>query len=112
MPRNAKLDIEQDQSHVQSYSINQAENAAQWNEIGSLMFSSGSPSKLIMRNAPGEQCSEPPCFWVADAFRLTWAGEKCSPSPNIQKQDAQTTGVPEKQDAQASSLAKETTTAG
>lgn len=78
MPRNAKLDIEQDQSQVQSYIINQAENGAQWNAIGSQMFSSGKAAKLIMKNSPTEQCADSTCFWVADAFRLTWTGETCS----------------------------------
>jgi len=85
MPRNAKLDIEQGQGQVQSYTINQAENGAQWNAIGSQMFSAGKAAKLIMKNSPNEQCADSTCFWVADAFRLTWTGETCSSSSGMMK---------------------------
>lgn len=91
LPRNARLEVERNERPVQTFSINQAENPAQWNEIGSLEFSAEIPAKLVMRNRHDEQCgvrdilskgcsgrrNEESCFWVVDAFRLSWSGETC-----------------------------------
>merc|ERR1719162_1637849 len=79
LPRSTSLVIQHDDKRLpQSYFINQAENGGQWNEIGSIMLSPSAGTKFSMRNAPGEECAASTCFWVADAIRLTWTGEKCS----------------------------------
>jgi hypothetical protein len=61
-----------------TFYINQAAGGGQWNEIGSLPFFTGIEGKLTMRNSLDEQCSAANCFWVADAFRLTWTGPNCA----------------------------------
>jgi hypothetical protein len=95
MPRNARLDFEINQVLAETHYINQAEKSAQWNEVGSHMFSEGQAAKLVMRNSHEEKCLTPPCFWMADAFRLTWTGEVCSsqaamePLEKTQEKDSQ-----------------------
>jgi hypothetical protein len=46
--------------------------------IGSLPFKEGKKVKLTMSNSPDEKCDSSSCFWVADAFKLTWTGLQCS----------------------------------
>jgi hypothetical protein len=77
LPTNAALEVQHSQGQNQNYFVNQARNAAQWNEIGSHIFLSGTPGKLTMRSSSAEQCEDSHCFWVVDAFRLTWKGEEC-----------------------------------
>jgi hypothetical protein len=91
LPRNAKFDIERGRCPAQSYVINQAKNGGQWNEVGMLEFVSGEGAKLVMRNSKDEQCglrdrlskkyglkdATDACFFVVDAFRLTWTADEC-----------------------------------
>jgi hypothetical protein len=81
LPSNAFLEIEY-QGGRKPLFINQAVNGAQWNEIGSFMFSEGKEGRLTMRSSPEEKCADN-CFWVADAFRLTWKGHQCTASPTV-----------------------------
>lgn len=84
LPRNARLDLDYCRGKKDTLYINQAENGAQWNKIGEYMFYEGVEGRLTMRNAPEEKCAtQGNCFWIADAFRLTWKSQKCG--DNMQK---------------------------
>jgi hypothetical protein len=78
LPRNAKLDISS--GKLQKWTtINQAVNGAQWNNCNcDFYIEQGVTAELTMKNHPGEQCDTGNCFWVVDAFRLTWIGETCN----------------------------------
>jgi hypothetical protein len=77
MPRNANIDVDYCRGRSTKFSVNQAENGGQWNEIGWLPFYVGQEGRFTLRNHDQEMCDQQPCFWVADAFRVTWMGEKC-----------------------------------
>lgn len=77
LPRNARVELDYCRGQSTTWYVNQEKKAAQWNEIGRLPFYKGEAAKITMRNSVHEQCSEPPCFMVMDAFRLTWKSEKC-----------------------------------
>lgn len=79
MPSNSHLDVDHHGGMSTLY-INQAQNPAKWNEIGMFMFSKGDEGRLIMKNSAQEKCgmgSGGDCFWVVDAFRLTWKAHQC-----------------------------------
>jgi len=83
LPRNARLEVETGINSSTMYQINQAERGAQWNEVGLLGFDADIPGKLTMRSSINEQCAEA-CFWVVDAFRLTWVAAQCPEDPDDQ----------------------------
>jgi len=78
LPRNAELNIDYCQGMSKTLQINQAVQGAQWNEIDRLPFHKGHQGKFTMKNKQGEQCDTGSCFWVADAFRLTWVANECN----------------------------------
>lgn len=98
LPRNARVEVETGMNGSSMFQINQAERAAQWNEVGWLHFYEDVPSKLTMRNSFDEQCAEN-CFWVVDAFRLTWMAARCP--ENLDHQNSLQTQVQESPAADA-----------
>lgn len=78
LPSNAILHVDYCKGLSTSFSIDQSQNPAQWNEVGKLMFFKGSSGKLTMRNFNGEKCSAESCYWVVDAFRMTRVGNSCT----------------------------------
>jgi len=108
LPRNARLDVDFCKGLTTTFSINQAQHGAQWNEVGSLMFYEGYEGRITMRNSPDEQCSADDCFMVVDAFRLTRTGDHCAPKsatpkvPNADVSNAPNTNASEASDTDAS----------
>jgi len=82
-PSNAQLDVDYCRGLQQTFHINQGRNGGQWNPVAKLMFYEGRMGKVTMRNAVGEQCRSPPCFFVTDAFRMTWTHDTCSPDAHL-----------------------------
>jgi hypothetical protein len=93
LPRNARLEVEFCKGRSRVFQINQAERAAQWNEVGRLPFQEGIPGKLTMRSSSDAQCAES-CLWVVDAFRLTWMATRC-PEEDLHRQNSPQTQVQE-----------------
>lgn len=86
LPRNARLDIDYCKGKSSTIYINQAVQGGQWNEIGTFPLFKGYEGSLTMRNAVNEQCElQGNCFWVVDAFRLTWKGTECLPRNNSEE---------------------------
>lgn len=77
LPSNARLDVDFCEGLKKTFYVDQATRGGQWNKIGSLPFFQGHKGRLTMRNSPVEKCDASQCFWIADAFRLTWTGPKC-----------------------------------
>lgn len=86
LPSNAVLDINYCSSKQKRFHIDQGSNGAQWNPVGKLPFDKGRSYDFTMRNHNAEQCRAPPCFWVADAFRLTLMGDRCSSDGKLMMQ--------------------------
>jgi len=59
--------------------IDQASNGGRWNILGRLPFNVGWPSRILLtrRGLPNYVCPDGKCFWVGDAFRLTWLANTC-----------------------------------
>jgi hypothetical protein len=77
LPSNARLDVDYCKGLKKMFYVDQATRGGQWNKIGSLPFYKGHKGRLTMRNSPDEKCDASQCFWIADAFRLTWTGPRC-----------------------------------
>jgi hypothetical protein len=58
-------------------SVDQTINGDRWNEIGLLPFYVGWEGSIAL----GENCPDDSCFWLLDAFRLTWLADSCSEVP-------------------------------
>jgi len=98
LPTNAHLDIDYCKGKSAAFEVNQATKGGQWNQIVSgLMFYKGIEGRLTMKNHQGEVCGMGgDCFWIADAFRLTYKGPSCNdgtmPSGGASAESATTTG--------------------
>lgn len=77
LPRNTHLRITYCSDSSAPFFINQADRGGQWNVLGELPFLKGTKGYLTLLNSPEEQCWSPPCFWMADAFRLTRIAAQC-----------------------------------
>lgn len=78
LPTNARLDVDYNQGMSSTFRFNQAQNGGKWSKLGSLMFQEGSEAFLKMQSSPDEICAAGNCFWLVDAFRLTWTGDQCT----------------------------------
>mmetsp|Transcript_45196 Transcript_45196/g.79568 ORF Transcript_45196/g.79568 Transcript_45196/m.79568 type:complete len:524 (-) Transcript_45196:236-1807(-) len=78
LPSNTRMELDYCRGLSRSFFIDQGRNGAQWNPVGKAPFFKGFKGTITMRNANGEQCRSPPCFWVADAFRLTRVEDSCT----------------------------------
>jgi hypothetical protein len=76
LPSNAQLKVDYCKGKSHTTTIDQTKNAGQWNPIGHLIFYKGVEGKLTMSNSPDDLCQDN-CFWVVDAFRLTWKASSC-----------------------------------
>jgi len=60
-------------------SIDQSLNGGRWNRLGHLPFYVDWPGRVLLSraNLPDYVCPQGQCFWVGDAFRLTYLAATC-----------------------------------
>lgn len=78
LPENAQLKVGFCRGKTADISIDQSRNGGKWNTLGRWPFFKGNKGFFTMANSRQETCSASDCFWVADAFRVTWLGRDCS----------------------------------
>lgn len=77
LPKNAKLQIGYCNNKTEEVSVDQSRNGGQWNIVGKWPFYNGMNGHIKLLNSVQDSCSMDLCFWVADAFRVTWIGDDC-----------------------------------
>jgi len=80
LPTAAKLQIGYCYGKTKQLEIDQSKNGGKWNKIATLPFFKGNKGYFKLSNSAQDSCSAESCFWVADAFRVTWIGASCSKS--------------------------------
>eukprot|EP00933_Yihiella_yeosuensis_P056544 TRINITY_DN55790_c0_g1_i1.p1 TRINITY_DN55790_c0_g1~~TRINITY_DN55790_c0_g1_i1.p1 ORF type:complete len:451 (+),score=104.53 TRINITY_DN55790_c0_g1_i1:111-1463(+) len=79
MPTNARLDVDWCRGRSSTIYIDQSQKSSQWNTIGHFPFYTSQPGRLKLSASSGQQCQRgTKCFWVADAFRVTYVGARCN----------------------------------
>jgi hypothetical protein len=77
LPQAAKLEVGYCMGKTSQLSIDQSRNGGKWNPVGRWPFFKGHKGSFKMSNSQEDSCSTGNCFWVADAFRVTWIGRTC-----------------------------------
>eukprot|EP00746_Dinoflagellata_sp_MGD_P166765 gnl/MRDRNA2_/MRDRNA2_96886_c0_seq1.p1 gnl/MRDRNA2_/MRDRNA2_96886_c0~~gnl/MRDRNA2_/MRDRNA2_96886_c0_seq1.p1 ORF type:complete len:780 (-),score=170.16 gnl/MRDRNA2_/MRDRNA2_96886_c0_seq1:616-2955(-) len=77
LPKNVQLQIGYCNNKTEEVVVDQGRNGGQWNILGKWPFYKGMPGYFKLSNSAQDSCSMDQCFWVADAFRVTWLGDDC-----------------------------------
>jgi hypothetical protein len=77
LPTNARVDVAYCKGKTTYTYLDQSQGGGQWNILGALPYFKGWQGKITVANqGTGNTCRlGSGCFWVADAFRLTWVSE-------------------------------------
>eukprot|EP00966_Prymnesium_polylepis_P028686 664706-Prymnesium_polylepis.1 len=75
LPSRVPVDILTVDGVLREY-IDQSVRPNRWNPIGRFMLSADA-AQIVSSNEGTTTCAAAPCFWVADAFRLSYVGPTC-----------------------------------
>lgn len=78
LTRAAKLEVGWCAGKSTTVSIDQSRNGGKWNIVGRWPFFKGWRGYFKLSNSEQDSCAMGNCFWVADAFRVTWTGAYCN----------------------------------
>lgn len=76
--------------------VNQAVNGGQWNPVGRYMLAGHAHLQLSNRGSTECAAGRDSCYWIADAFRLSWHGPVCD-APASQCEQEANVAVPARQ---------------
>eukprot|EP00746_Dinoflagellata_sp_MGD_P003283 gnl/MRDRNA2_/MRDRNA2_106379_c0_seq1.p1 gnl/MRDRNA2_/MRDRNA2_106379_c0~~gnl/MRDRNA2_/MRDRNA2_106379_c0_seq1.p1 ORF type:complete len:455 (-),score=106.52 gnl/MRDRNA2_/MRDRNA2_106379_c0_seq1:187-1551(-) len=85
LPKAAELHVAYCMGKTADVTIDQSRNGGTWNTIGKWPFFAGHKGSFTLSNSPQDSCSMGECFWVADAFRVTWVGPSCTEDEEVTK---------------------------
>lgn len=77
LPQATQLEIGYCNNMTDFATIDQSRNGGKWNVVGQWKFYKGKKGYFKLANSEKDSCSEDQCFWVADAFRVTWVSDFC-----------------------------------
>jgi hypothetical protein len=66
---------------VHAAAVDQSVGGGRWNQVGRYQLDGGHARLSLSNAGTASNCAAGSCYWVADAFRLSWHGETCGAAP-------------------------------